>query len=186
MLGDIRLRTARRLQGGWNNLEGRRIVGAALVAGAVVIGVLLVLGPIASLLAGDTVEQLPAVARAKALDDVRRTLITAFGGVAALVAIGFTARTYYLSKRGQVTDRFGKAVSQLASGHLEERLGGIHALEQVMAESPRDHAAVVAMVCAFVRVRTLIPPEKRRAIGENPDFGPVQEQGSLTSTLTQP
>jgi hypothetical protein len=105
------------------------------------------------------------------MNDVRGTLLTALGGVAALVAIAYTARTFYLSRRGQVTDRFSRAVSHLASERLEERLGGIHALEQVMRESPQDHEAVVAIMCAFVRRKAGIPEDQRYTPGVVPDHG---------------
>ncbi|WP_207212059.1 pentapeptide repeat-containing protein [Promicromonospora panici] len=146
------------------------VIGVIAMLGAL----LLVLGPLTWLIAGDTVRQLSGAERAAALNDVRQTMVTAMGGGAALVAIGFTARTYYLSRRGQVTDRFGKAVAQLASGEPEERLGGLYALEQVMVESPRDHAAVVAILCAFVRRRTLLPPDERHEPMTPLDRGPLR------------
>src|SRR5262249_18033436 len=68
--------------------------------------------------------------------------------------LGFTARTYYLSRRGQLTDRYAKAITQLASEKLTERLGGIYALEHLMAESSRDHNTVVEVLAAFVRETT--------------------------------
>ncbi|MBM0255999.1 pentapeptide repeat-containing protein [Micromonospora sp. 4G55] len=89
--------------------------------------------------------------RADAIDAVRKTLLTAAAGVAALVGLSFTARTYFLSRRGQITDRYSKAVTQLAAGKLEERLGGIFALEHLMVESPRDHDTVLEVLAAFVR-----------------------------------
>jgi hypothetical protein len=81
-----------------------------------------------------------------------------------LVALGFTVRTYYLSRRGQVTDRYNKSITQLASDRLEERLGGIYALEQVMAESANDHAQVLGILCAFVRTRTIMPTPPFKSI----------------------
>jgi len=124
---------------------------------------LLILGPIAWLVGGNPVRNLRGFDQATAINAVRQTLLTAFGGGAALVALGFTVRTFYLSRRGQVTDRFNKAIGQLASDKLEERLGGIFALEHIMAESPRDHVAVVGILCAFVRTRMLLPGSVRVA-----------------------
>lgn len=134
-------------------------ISAWLAVGIIIfLGLLLfVLGPFAWLLAGGPVRHLHGIDQANALNAVRQTLLTAFAGTAALGALAFTARNYYLSRRGQVTDRFNKAVSQLASDKLEERLGGIYALEHVMAESPADHTTVLAILCAFVRTRTLLP-----------------------------
>ena len=79
------------------------------------------------------------------------------GGLVAIVGAAFTARSFRLASRGQVTDRFGKAVSQLASEKLEERLGGVYALEQVMIESPREHSPVLELLCAFVRTHCPLP-----------------------------
>jgi uncharacterized protein YjbI with pentapeptide repeats len=138
------------------------VMAWSAVAVAALLALLVVaLGPLSWQIAGGSVRRLHGKDRADALNAVRQTVITAIGGAAALVALGFTVRTYYLSRRGQVTDRFGKAITQLASGRLEERLGGIHALEHVMAESPRDHDAVVGVLSAFVRTRTLLSPSKR-------------------------
>lgn len=139
----------------------RYVIGIIwLVLGILVfLGLLLaILGPLAWQIGGGPIRHLRGIDQANALNAVRQTILTALGGTAALVAIGFTVRTYYLSRRGQVTDRFNKAITQLASDKLEERLGGIYALEHVMAESPADHSAVVGVLCAFVRTRTLLPP----------------------------
>lgn len=122
----------------------------------------LILGPLSWQIAGNTVRRLHGREQADALNAVRQTMLTALGGTAAIVAVGFTVRTYYLSRRGQVTERFGKAVTQLASDKLEERLGGIHALEHIMIESPADHTAVIGVLCAFVRTHTLLPSEQRK------------------------
>jgi hypothetical protein len=139
---------------------------------------LVILRPMSWLVGGGPVRHLHGFDQATALNAVRQTLLTAFAGAAALVALGFTVRTYYLSRRGQVTDRFNKAIGQLASDKLEERLGGIFALEHVMAESPTDHVAVLGVLCAFVRTRTLRPvpapqTEDRPELNdeERPTFG---------------
>lgn len=160
--------TSARVRASERTPQGLIVVGA-LTALAVI---WVALGPFSSLLGGETVSSLRGKERADAIDDVRRTVLTAIGGGAALVAIAFTARTFYLSRRGQETDRFSRAVTQLASERLEERLGGIHALEQVMRESPRDHEAVIAILCAFVRRKTAIPPAARHRPGTVPDHGP--------------
>lgn len=133
-------------------------IGIASILGTIVfLGVLfVVLVPFTWLIGGGSVRNLHGAAQVAALNSIRQILLTALGGSAALVALGFTVRTYYLSRRGQVTDRFNKAIAQLASEKLEERLGGIYALEHVMLESPTDHAAVLGVLCAFVRTRTMI------------------------------
>ncbi|WP_406331018.1 pentapeptide repeat-containing protein [Streptomyces sp. NBC_00203] len=125
----------------------------------VIIGVsLFLLGPAAWQIAGDTVRDLPARERPRAIDEVRRTLLVAVGGAAGLTGLAYSVRTYYLSRRGQVTDRFARATTALASGILVERLSGIFALEHVMRESPRDHETVVQILAAFVRSESPVRP----------------------------
>ncbi|MFC9534888.1 pentapeptide repeat-containing protein [Streptomyces sp. NPDC056975] len=82
---------------------------------------------------------------------MRQTVLAAVGGASVLLGVGYTARTYQLSRRGQVTGRFSTAMGQLASGKLEERLGAVYGLEHVLAESPQDHDTVVSVLAAFVR-----------------------------------
>ncbi|MFB9909033.1 pentapeptide repeat-containing protein [Allokutzneria oryzae] len=116
-----------------------------------VVGVVVVLlGPLAWLIGGDTVRSLPGKERADAINAVRQSVLLACGGVVTAIGVAFAARTFALTRRGQVTDRFGKAVTQLASDTVQERLGGVYALEHVMAESPRDHATVLEVLCAFI------------------------------------
>ncbi|MFF4733548.1 pentapeptide repeat-containing protein [Streptomyces mirabilis] len=114
-------------------------------------GILVVLGPLSWWLAGDTVSDLHGKDRADALNAVRQTVLAGFAGASVLLGLGYTARTYQLSRRGQVTERFSRAVGQLASDKLEERLGGMYGLEHVMVESPQEHATVVGVLSAFIR-----------------------------------
>ncbi|MFH8614712.1 pentapeptide repeat-containing protein [Streptomyces sp. NPDC017979] len=115
---------------------------------------LVLLGPFSWLIAGETVSALPGKERADAINAVRQTVLAAFGGAAVLGGLVFTARTYDLTKRGQVTERFSRAVELLASEHVEERLGAIYSLEHVLAESPQDHVTVVNLLAHSVRNRT--------------------------------
>ena len=56
-----------------------------------------------------------------------------------------------LARRGQVTDRYTKAIAQLASDKVDVRIGGIYALEHVMTESESDHRTIVDVLAAFIR-----------------------------------
>ena len=75
-------------------------------------------------------------------------------GLLATGAVLFTARKFVLSRDGQVTDRYDKAIEQLGSEKLDMRIGGIHALERVARDSPADHPAVMEMLAAFIRERS--------------------------------
>ncbi|HVQ93484.1 MAG TPA: hypothetical protein VMU51_20775 [Mycobacteriales bacterium] len=50
-----------------------------------------------------------------------------------------------------VNTPYTKAITQLASDKLTERLGGSYALEHLMAESARDHDTIVEVLAAFIR-----------------------------------
>ncbi len=123
----------------------------------VIMGILVVLGPMSWWVAGGTVRDLHGKDRADALNAVRQTVLAAVAGVSVLLGLGYTARTYQLSRRGQVTERFSRSVGQLSSGKPEERLGGIYGLEHVMAESAQDHATVVGVLSAFVHTNARRP-----------------------------
>ena len=86
-----------------------------------------------------------------ARDTARGRLLTLGAGLFAAAALLFTARNFTLSREGQVTDRYTKAIEQLGSDKLDVRIGGIYALERVARDSSRDHPTVMEVVSAFVR-----------------------------------
>jgi hypothetical protein len=86
-----------------------------------------------------------------ARDAARGRLLTLGAGLAAAGALLFTARNFFLSREGQVTDRYTKAIEQLGSDKLDVRIGGIYALERVARDSARDHPAVMEVLAAFIR-----------------------------------
>ncbi len=103
-------------------------------------------------------EPLPQTAR----DTARGRLLTLGAGLLATGALVFTARRFVLSRGGQVSDRYTKAIEQLGSEKLDVRIGGIHALERVARGSARDHPAVMEMLAAFIREHShepLPPPD---------------------------
>jgi Pentapeptide repeats (9 copies) len=73
-------------------------------------------------------------------------------------------KTVSLSERGQITDRYSKAIEQLGTTALdavELRLGGIYALEHIARDDPEWHLPVVEVLAAFVRqhARGVAPEE---------------------------
>lgn len=61
-----------------------------------------------------------------------------------------------LQERRNLTDRFIKAVEMLGASDgdkpvLEQRLGGIYALEKLAAESTEDHVQIMEVLCAYIR-----------------------------------
>jgi hypothetical protein len=148
---------------------------------AVVAILTLLLGPVTSWAGGATVRHLTGKDKADAINGVRQTLLQAAAGTAALTVLVFTGLTFTLNRRGQVTDRYTKAIGLLASEKLDERIGGIYALEHIMVESERDHETVVQVLAAFVREHAAIgttrstlwidPP--RRTHDDEPDHDPA-------------
>ncbi|MBY8880679.1 pentapeptide repeat-containing protein [Actinacidiphila acidipaludis] len=130
-------------------------------------GVLVILGPVSWLVAGDSVRSLKGKDQADALNSVRQTVLGAFAGVTVFASLAYTARTYGLSRRGQVTERFRSAVEQLASPEPEIRIGGIYSLEHVLAESPQDHMAVVSVLAAYIRNHTDAAPGRPGILPED-------------------
>ncbi|MGI5508613.1 pentapeptide repeat-containing protein [Streptomyces sp. CA-106131] len=136
----------------------RRVAWGGIVVVGVLGAVLLVLGPVSWLVAGDTVSSLRGKERADAVNAVRQTVLATVTGATVFVGLFYTARTYLLSRRGQVTERFRTAIQHLASDTMELRLGGVYGLEHVLSESPHEHAAVVSVLAAFVRHSTRPDP----------------------------
>lgn len=89
-----------------------------------------------------------------ARDAARGRLLTLAAGLFALGALVYTARNFTLSRAGQVTDRYTKAIEQLGSDKLDVRIGGIYALERIARDSPRDHPTVIEVLAAFIRVHS--------------------------------
>ncbi|MBP2404005.1 pentapeptide repeat-containing protein [Streptomyces syringium] len=75
------------------------------------------------------------------------------------IALIFTAFNYRLTRRGQVTDRFIKALERLDSEELYVRLGGVLALEQIVQDAPDQATHAAQVLSAFLR---------RRAPGQTP------------------
>jgi hypothetical protein len=101
--------------------------------------------------------------RLAAITNTRAALLAGLVGVGALGTFWLnsrvyrvTARTFDVTERGHVTDRYSKAIEQLGSESIAMRLGGIYALEQLAAETDkaRDRATVVQVISAFARVHS--------------------------------
>ena len=144
----------------------RRAMTALIAAGAVVLFVVLpwliwwgpyVIGP-------DPIDKSEAKKGSAALVTGLRTAVVAFtAALGAGIALLYTARTYRLTRRGQITDRFTKALERLGSGEIYVRIGGILALEQIVQDAPEQAATDAAHVLGhFVRhraPRTAPPPD---------------------------
>ncbi len=97
-----------------------------------------------------------------------RTVLTAVGAAALILQLRYThestratSRTLELTEQGQVTDRFYKAVEQLAYDTTDVRMGALYALERISEDSDRDYHQVMSIVSAYVRQRAKIHPDER-------------------------
>ncbi|MFI9817106.1 pentapeptide repeat-containing protein [Saccharothrix variisporea] len=83
------------------------------------------------------------------------SLVSALTAVGALVftalSLQATRDQIEIAERGQVTDRYSKAVEQLAHPRFEVRLGAVHALEQIARDSEAHRVPVVSVLTSFIR-----------------------------------
>ncbi|MFD9068477.1 pentapeptide repeat-containing protein [Streptomyces lasiicapitis] len=83
--------------------------------------------------------------------------------IGAGVAVVYTVRTYRLARRGQITDRFNKALERLGSEHEYVRIGGVLNLEQIVQDAPEQAAPDAARVLVhFIRNRAPKAKHDRR------------------------
>lgn len=84
-------------------------------------------------------------------DKARVTLAQILGGAILLAGLGFTWWRIEVGRQGQLTERFIRAVEQLATNSVSVRVGAIYALARLAKESDRDRTAVIDLLAAFVR-----------------------------------
>jgi hypothetical protein len=113
-------------------------------------------------------------ARLKLQNDARTSLLQGLGPVLLLTGAAFAASMTYrqvqatreqiretatasrnqlqLSERGQVTDRYTKAVEQLGHEKAPVRLGALYSLERLAQDNPEYRQTVVDVFCAYLRM----------------------------------
>jgi hypothetical protein len=112
-----------------------------------------------------------SVEQLKAVNDVRTPLVAFVVAIGAAGTVWFTARTYILNRRGNVTDRYTRAVGQLGDESSPVRVGGIYALERIANDSARDRATIVYLLGAFIRERSKVTPERQNEPSEDVKTG---------------
>ncbi|MFD8111042.1 MULTISPECIES: pentapeptide repeat-containing protein [Streptomyces griseus group] len=127
------------------------VIGAGLLCGVLAVVFTPLTGRLARWLTSDDWSALDGAARAAAVGQLRLAVVQVVAAIGAGIALTYTARTFRLTRRGQVTDRFTKALERLSSSDPYVRLGGVLAMEQIVQDAPDqgDHAARV--LNAFVR-----------------------------------
>ena len=90
-------------------------------------------------------------------NEARKTVAQILGGFFVLMGLYSSLESLNLSREGQITDRFTKAIEQLgavdgkSNPKLEVRLGGIYALERISRDSERDYSVVMEILTTYVR-----------------------------------
>jgi hypothetical protein len=90
-------------------------------------------------------------AQSQLANDARSSILQAFGGLLVVAGATATWRQVHISREGQITDRFTRAIDQLGSENLDVRIGGIYALGRIAANSPDDRSTVQYVLGAFIR-----------------------------------
>jgi hypothetical protein len=105
---------------------------------------------------------------AKAINNVRTTLLQGLGGGVLLLGAFFTWQQLRATREGQLTDRYTKAVDQLDEAKaLPVRVGGLYALERIARESRVDQGRIATMLCAYARTaKRKEPPTPERGLAE--------------------
>lgn len=98
------------------------------------------------------------ISEAEARADVRTAALQFVGGLLLALGAGFTAvnvlanrEANRIAREGQITERFTRAIEQLAHPEADVRLGGIYALGRIAQQSAPEHDPVMQVLTAYVR-----------------------------------
>ncbi|MEU0831421.1 pentapeptide repeat-containing protein [Streptomyces sp. NPDC005969] len=128
---------------------------------------------------------------------LRTAIVAAVAACGAGIALIFTARTYRLTRRGQVTERFTKALERLGADDdkIYVRIGGILALEQIVQDAPEQatHAAHVlghfvrhrAPAAQLAKSKAKLRFESMWKLKDNPSDKPAADVQSALTALTR-
>ncbi|GAA2919460.1 MULTISPECIES: pentapeptide repeat-containing protein [Streptomyces] len=89
---------------------------------------------------------------------LRTALVACVAAIGAGMALLYTVRNYRLTRRGQITDRFTKALERLGSAETYVRIGGVLALEQIIQDAPEQATHAARVLGHFVRDRAPAGP----------------------------
>jgi hypothetical protein len=98
-------------------------------------------------------------AQSELQNNARTPLLQGLGGLLLVAGVIATWQQVLISREGQVTERFTRAVDQLGSQAVDVRTGGIYALERIGRDSAADRATVVEVLTACVRHHAPWPPK---------------------------
>lgn len=95
--------------------------------------------------------------------EARESILKLVGGLAVIAAGWIAYQRLRVARSEHVTGLFVRAVEQLGSESMDVRIGGIYSLERIARDSPREHAAVMEVLMAFVRN---LPPREPAERGD--------------------
>lgn len=107
-------------------------------------------------------------AQSQLANDTQSSVLQGLAGLLVVVGATATWRQVHISREGQITDRFTRAVEQLGSPNIDIRIGGIYAIERIARNSVADRDAVQFLLAAFVRNHAPWPGETLPADVGNP------------------
>ena len=142
--------------GSWHDFGYVLLVVAVFV---LVLGSLLVFPQV--LVPGDLLDTTQSIAPtdfAVARNDARTALVNAVAGLLLGVTALFTWQQLVVSREGQVTERFTRAVELLGNDDLAVRVGAIRALERLSSDSRADEKTIYSLLAAYVRHRSAWRP----------------------------
>lgn len=110
----------------WKQVRGVAQAGLSVgaVGGVLAIAFTPAIRTLVEWISGPDWKGMDGAARSAALGQFRLALVQVAAAVGAGIALLFTAFNYRLTRRGQVTDRFTKALERLGSDQMYVRIGG--------------------------------------------------------------
>jgi hypothetical protein len=96
-------------------------------------------------------------AQSQLANNARSAVLQALAGLVLVAGATATWWQVHISRQGQITDRYSKAVDQLASGNVIVRIGSIYAMERIAKNSAADRNAILFLLGAFVRIHSPWP-----------------------------
>jgi hypothetical protein len=96
-------------------------------------------------------------AQSQLANNVRSAVLQGLAGLVVVVGGAAAWWQVRISREGQITERFSKAVDQLGSPNGDVRIGGLYALERIARNSAADRNAILFLLGAFIRTRAPWP-----------------------------
>ncbi|MFB8181534.1 pentapeptide repeat-containing protein [Streptomyces sp. NPDC055966] len=104
----------------------------------------------------------------KAENDVRTVMVQALAGAFFLFTALFTWKGFRLSRQGQITERFSRAVDQLGKeNEASVRVGAVLSLDRVARESKADRATIANLLAVHIRSKDRVTTSGPRRSSAN-------------------